>query len=218
MIDISESAKTFEGFSSKYLLSDVARDLLQKGIAISDTEMLFLHDALLYFLPNKELVRGVVYKKILQRSEVESEGIPRYHIAFCDILKDDFLHRRGAYVFRVPQKNSFDFTVKEGRVDVKVYYDKPLHICPSCLNIYNAIFGTKKGVKEFDFLSDFLLNAAKLPPEEERYVTERYRSLFGDYCDSCGTREVEIKSFVTLKKGRGLFVKSLCKNCLKKDK
>ena len=206
------SIKSVDDFFNKYRIGDLAKEIASKAGGIQCEDVLFLEDGIFILLPEKELLKGVVYKKIIKTKELESDGIPRYHIYHCDILKKDFETNKNIYVFSIPHKNSFDFTVKEGRVDVKIYYDKPLDICPSCLNRYNSLHGAKKGVKEFEYLKDFLF-IPPIPPKDEALAIERYERYYSNYCEECRER-----GFIYHKKGEGLFIKSICKNCLKKDK
>jgi len=212
---LKDSKDTLDSFFQKYALSDIAKDETKKNIGISTDDILFLEDGIFIFLPKKELQFGIVYKKILQRREVEESGLPYLHLYLCDILKKDRDHLRNLYTFIRCERNGFDFVVKEGRVDVKVYYEKPLEVCPICVERYNKIHGCEKSATLFDISRDFILPPHPLPKDEAKAVGQ-YNKLYSDYCDECGVRGTVFKSFLYHKKAGGYFIKSLCKNCLKR--
>lgn len=108
-------------------LSIFDSDTLQKGMKIdlsnNDSEFFELYIG-------SELHLACAYNYVLDERTFIKKDSPDLHFMRCEIIQktpQDLLK------VCVPIKNAFDYRVRSGGVDTRLFYEHPLHICPICI-------------------------------------------------------------------------------------
>lgn len=108
-------------------LSIFDSETLQKGMKIDlpNSNSLFFE---LYIGPELHLASAYVY--VLDERSFTKKDSPNLHFMCCEAIQK---MPKDLIKVCVPTKNAFDYRVRSGGVDTRLFYEHPLHICPLCI-------------------------------------------------------------------------------------
>lgn len=108
-------------------LSIFDNEILQKGMKIdlSSNNSKFFE---LYI--GAELHLACAYTYILDERTFAKKDSPHLHFIRCETIKKA---SQESMRVCVPTKNAFDYRVRSGGVDTRLFYEHPLRICPQCI-------------------------------------------------------------------------------------
>lgn len=179
-------------------------ELLHKGGLLCQMADIFFGEQGLYFVyPRGRTVPALIYEPILSKARFEEEGEPKLHLYDCGVFAREYA--------RVSTKteNAFAFSVRERGVDLKLFHQKPLFVCPKCLLEYNK--KRKRALKPKEFSLTDYYSGSNIATE--RGFETWFRKLKGGVCQKCSCRKDD-----TIVLFRGSSVSLVCKQCLEEKR
>ncbi len=215
MTNLSNIAKSLNQESISSILFEYLDDY---GLNKKLIDVVLCESGIYAILSDGKMIKTVMHKNLIDIKEYKKSGAPLFHIFGCKFLKEAEKEEKiEEYKISFKRANSFNFIVREGNREIKVFHDISLELCPECMKMQE---------KSLDFDSFFqsvfdCLDLQKRKRDVE-LISIIYKKLKHFSCEKCN-KKVSIQDIEDLKLKiykdssilkNGAKLKILCKECV----
>lgn len=185
----------------------ISEQLTTSGLKLSLCDVVFGDLGIYILLPDGTIIKSLITKQAVTQREFQVDGLPPLHLFLCNLLREELeVEQDSALRLYHKSVNEFDITVYSGKVEARIYREKPLEICPHCLEHYRNYFGNVSEYGLFDlksFLSRTLIQdhydslfdtedhlPLSMEVEEWKRIENFRKRELGFCCEQCG---IELK-------------------------
>lgn len=171
-------------------LDSFFRDELNNGIFVKYADIVFGKTFIYAITPQNVVIPCVIYLSKLSSSEYKKGVRPILHFCNCNKLWSMYDKDSTMLKAQTPAKNLFDYSVKQNRVDVKLFYNMELPMCSECVSIYEKVFlkfipPTNMYFWKLLFSNNNVLKTEQIAIEDAIAVSNDFSNMSVKICDDC---------------------------------